>query len=264
MPVKSRGLALLTVTGFAVALTACSSGGSSTSSPAAGHATAATAGTPATAAASGTASGGPAVNSPASGLPATASATASAAVPAGYKRVGGTAQGISVAVPASWADVDLAEESPAAAAKKLNVPGITATELTQDMTQLQKVHAIFVADVASAAAAPGNFARNLNAYCNDSGVTESGSAGVSLLRQSAQTELGNIASDITVQDENVGGIPGTMSTYEVHSANVGTLYGSQLGVLPKAGQACYVTLTGSSPQQKTGILAVAAATAQFP
>ena len=34
--------------------------------------------------------------------------------------------------------------------------------------------------------------------------------------------------------------------------------------LPKAGQACYVTLTGSSPQQKTGILAVAAATAQFP
>jgi hypothetical protein len=167
-----------------------------------------------------------------------------------------------VAVPASWATVDLSELSPAAGAKKLDVRGITASEVTQDMTQLQKVHGIFVADIAPAT--PGSFIRNLSAFCQDSYVTESGSAGVSLLKQSAHTELSTFASDITVQDENVGGIPGVMSTYELHSPNVGTIYGSQLEVLPTAGRGCYVTLTESTPQQKTGILAVAAATAQFP
>ena len=158
MSVKSSGLALLAVTSIAVALAACSSTG------------AGKVGASATVAATGAAS------TSASAAASTGAATTAAAIPTGYHRVGGSVSGISLAVPKSWVSVNLAKQSIESAASKLDVPGLNASTLVQDMQSLQKDHAIFAFDIASAASNPNHYVRNLNAYCLPSGITDTGTA----------------------------------------------------------------------------------------
>jgi hypothetical protein len=250
VPVSSRGLALLAITGLTITLTSCSSAGSATT------------------AASGTAASGTAAASSAgSTAPPTASASASpsvaVAVPAGYQRIGGAEQGISVAVPASWVVVDPDQQSIDSGANKLKVAGLSATQVSQDLTELQKVHGVIAVDIASAVADHGKFARTVNAYCGESGVTDTGSGGIPLIKAGAKDEIGSIGSHITQQDTEIGGVPGVQTSYQLKSATIGTLYGSQLEVLPKPSVACFVTLSAITPGQLS-VLAVAAKTAQFP
>jgi hypothetical protein len=186
-------------------------------------------------------------------------------VPAGYTRVGGAAQGISVAVPASWVAVDLAKEAIDSAASKLGLSGLSAAAIMQDMQSLQKLHAIFVVDVKSGIDSPQKFASNLNAYCVASGVTDVGTASIPLLKAEAAGEFEKIgATHVTQQDLEIGGVPGVETSYQLSSSSEGTLYGSQLEVLPKPDKACFVTLTVSQGESAGNVLSVAAATAQFP
>ena len=247
MRIRVVGLALPVVIGMTVAVTSCGSA-PATVQPAA----------PATPSASGSAvSGSPAASSAASSSPA--------AVPAGYTRIGGATQGISVAAPASWAVVDPTKESINNAASKLDVPGLSAATLAQDLQTMQKLHGIMVVDGKSAVDDPNHFARNLNEYCASSGVTDTGSAGVQLLRSGAVAEFQQMgATNVTQKDIEVGGVPGLETSYQLNSPNVGTLYGSQLEVLPKANVACFVTLSVDASEPAGNILSVAAATAQFP
>lgn len=247
MRIRVVGLVLPVVIGMTAAVTSCGST-PATVTPAA----------PATSSASASAvSGRPVASSAASGAPAS--------VPAGYTRIGGAAQGISVAAPASWAVVDPTRESAKNAASKLAVPGLSAATLAQDLEQMQKLHGIMVVDAKSAVDDPSHFARNLNAYCNPSGVTDTGSAGLQLLRTGAAAEFQQIgATNVTQKDTEIGGVPGLETSYQLNSPNVGTLYGSQLEVLPKPNVACFVTLSVDASEPAGSILSVAAATAQFP
>jgi hypothetical protein len=206
---------------------------------------------------------GSAVSGSPTGSPAASSSPAS--VPAGYTRVGGAAQGISVAAPASWAVIDPTKESMDSAASKLDVPGLSATTLVQDLETMQKLHGIMVVDAKSAVDDPHQFARNLNAYCSASGVTDAGSAGLQLLRTSAAAGFEKIgATHITQKDLEIGGVPGVQTSYQLSSPNVGTIYTSQLEVLPKPNDVCFVTLTFDADESAGSILSTAAATAQFP
>jgi hypothetical protein len=233
------------VIGIGMAVTACG-GAPGTVKPSAS----------ATQSASATASGSTAA-SPA----ATASAVA---VPAGYTRVGGAAQGISIAAPTSWAAMNLAKETIASAASKAGLSGISAATLVQDMTSLQNLHAVIVYDVKDAVDSPNHVAPNLNAYCVNSGVTDVGAAGVPLIKTSAVAELGKLgATHITQQELEIGGVPGVETSYQVHSSSVGTIYGSQLEVLPKPEKLCFVTVTGNG-ESESSVVSTAAATAQFP
>lgn len=244
MSVRSSGLALLTVTSIAVALTACSSTG-------AGEATA-----------TGSATGG--ASTSASPVASTGAATTAAAIPTGYQRVGGSVSGISLAVPNSWVSVNLAKQSVASAANKLDVPGLNASTIEQDLQSLQKDHAVFAFDVASGASNANHYVRNLNAYCLSSGITNTGRAGVPFLTQATKSELSTIASDITQHDVMIGGVPGLETSYKLNSASGADVQGAQLEVLPKPDVICTVTLSFSSPETAGNYLAVAAATAQFP
>jgi hypothetical protein len=233
------------VIGIGMAVTACG-GAPGTVKPSAS----------ATQSASATASGSTAA-SPA----ATASAVA---VPAGYTRVGGAAQGISIAAPTSWAAMNLAKETIASAASKAGLSGISAATLVQAMTSLQNLHAVIVYDVKDAVDSPNHVAPNLNAYCVNSGVTDVGAAGVPLIKTSAVAELGKLgATHITQQELEIGGVPGAETSYQVHSSSVGTIYGSQLEVLPKPEKLCFVTVTGNG-ESASSVVSTAAATAQFP
>ena len=244
MHIRVGRSAVPVVIGISVAVTACSSA-PGTVKPAVS----------ATHSASATASGGPAASPAAS--------SSAAPVPAGYTRVGGAAQGISIAAPTSWVAVNLAKQSIQSAANSADLKGISSAELVQDMTSLQKLHGIIVFDVASAV--DGHFARNLNAYCSTSGVTEVGAAAVPLVKEEAAAEFQKLdSSHITQRELEIGGVPGVDTSYQVYSSSQGTIYGSQLEVLPAPDKICFVTVTDGKGESDGSVVSTAAATAQFP
>jgi hypothetical protein len=208
----------------------------------------------------------PASTAPAS--PASSSAASSTpvatGVPAGHQRVGGSAQGVSFAVPSSWAVVNLAKETVQQAAQKLGLQGVSPAQLIQDMQSLQQLHGLVVVDVKSAVDSPQHFATTLNAYCTSSGVTDTGTASLPLLRQETIAGMQQIhAGHISVKDVEVGGIPGLQTSYTLSSSSAGTLEGQQLEVLPKPDRACFLTLTAAKGQLPSSVLPVVAATAIF-
>lgn len=210
---------------------------------------------------------GAAITSCGSGSPpaSTAAPGSAGSAPAGYTRVGGAAQGISIAAPASWIGINLARETIAGAASKIGLKGVSATTLVQSMESLQKQHPVFVFDVKSAADGPRHFARNLNAYCVASGVNDAGAAAVPLIKSEAATGFGRVgAAHVTQKDLQIGGMPGVETSYQLSSSSAGTIFGSQLEVAPKPDKACFVTLTVATGQSADNILSVAAATARFP
>ena len=220
--------------------------------------TAASATSPAARTSVSSATASPAASSPASATPVATS------VPAGYQRVGGSAQGVSFAVPSSWAAVNLAKETVEQAAQKLGLQGVSPAQLIQDMQSLQKLHGLIVVDVKSAVDSPRHFATTLNAYCTSSGVTDTGTAALPLLRQEAIAGMQQIhAGHISVKNVEVGGVPGLQTSYTLSSSSAGTLDGAQLEVLPKPDRACFLTLTAAQGQFPSAVLPVVAATAIF-
>src|SRR5258708_9496876 len=215
--------------------------------------------------------GGSASTTPPSSSPltsASASATSPASpppvVPAEYQGIGGAAQGVSVAVPSSWVAVNFAEQSLQDAIKKIGLHGVSQATLTRDLQGLQKLHALYAVDIISTASSPGHFATNINAYCTNSGMTESGRAVVAILRQSAATEMRPINPHILSQTAiNVGGIPGVDTSYSLSTSGAGTLHAAQLEVLPKPDRACFVTLTAAG-QVPRAVLAHIARSVRYP
>jgi hypothetical protein len=243
------GLVLPVVIGIGVAVTACS-GAPGTAQPTVS----------ATRSAANVAALGGSAASPA------ASGSASA-VPAGYKRVGGAAEGISVAVPGSWVPVNLTEETAASAASRLGLFGkVTASEIAQAVEIWQQWHGIFVLDVKYGVANPEKFIPNLNAYCHASGTADVGADAVLLVKAAVvsvyENKLG--ATHLTQKDLTIGGVPGFETSYQLRTTKMGTVHQSQLVVLPKPGVGCFVTVTVGEGIPAGNVLSTAAATAQFP
>ena len=71
------------------------------------------------------------------------------------------------------------------------------------------------------------------------------------------------ATHITQKDLEIGGVPGVETSYQLNSPSEGTIYGSQLEVLPKPDKACFVTVTDGKGESEGNVLGAAAATAQF-
>jgi hypothetical protein len=236
------------IIGIGFAVTACSSSPPGTGQPAVSQTQSAS---------SAAASASPTASAVASG--------SAALVPAGYTRVGGVTQGISIATPASWVAVNLATSSIASATKELGLKGISASTAVQDLETMQKLHAVVLYDIATGVKSSQHFTPNISAYCVVSDVTDVGAAGVPLLKQGAAAEFGQSgATHITQKDIEIGGVPGVETSYQLSSSGAGVIDGSQLEVLPKPDKGCFVTLTSGQGQPEGNVLRVAAATAQFP
>ncbi len=191
------------------------------------------------------ASSSPTTGPPAGAAPA-APASASAAVPAGYQRIGGAAQGLSLAVPSSWVTINFAQQSIQQGLRKVGLHGASQATLTQAMQALQKLHGLYAVDIKSMASSPGHFATTISVYCVTSGITETGSAGVPILRQEMAAQLPQVgARHLNQTDVEVGGIPGVQTAYTLSTSAAGTLHAAQLEVLPKPDRACFVTLTAA-------------------
>jgi hypothetical protein len=200
------------------------------------------------------------------GLAAAVSAcggSASTTQTSGSQRIGGAAQGMSLAVPSSWVTVNFAQQTMREAIRKIGLHGISQATLTRDMQALQKLHAVYAVDTKSTVGSSGHFATNINAYCTNSGITQSGSAGVPILRQSALTELQQIGGqNLSQADLKVGGVPGVQTSYTLSTSGAGTLHAAQLEVLPKPDRACFVTLT-TAGQLPSAVLARIAPSVQY-
>jgi len=233
-PVKASVLsAAVAAIGLAALVSACGSAASSTSQPPSAPATSAPA--------SASAPASPSTVPQGSALPP-------GGTPAGYQRIGGPVQGLTVAVPSSWVMVNLGVQSLREAIKKVGLHGADQATLTQTLQALQKLHAVYAVDDSSVASSPANFATNVNAYCINSGMTDSGSASVPLIRRLAVAELQRVgAQNITQQDVEIGGLPGVRTFYTLSTSAAGTLHAAQLEVLPKPERACFVTLTAAGP-----------------
>ena len=132
-----------------------------------------------------------------------------APVPAGYTRVGGAAQGISIAAPASWVAINPAKQTIQSAANSADLKGISSAELVQDITSLQKLHGIIVFDVKSAAGRSLRPATSTPTAA-PSGVTEEGRrGGVPLVRQEGggRIQAAGLATHIAQRDLEIGGVP---------------------------------------------------------
>jgi hypothetical protein len=247
---KGSFLAVSAAVGLAAAISAC--GGSSPSaSPASPARSPGSQASPATSA------------GPSPGASATGGATSPAA--GAYQRIGGSAQGVSLAIPSSWVTVDLAEMNVKQAEKRMQIKGVSSETVDSSLQSLKKLDGLMAEDGSSAASAPGHFATNLNAYCLASGVTETGSAGLSSLRQTITQEFQQDlhAQNIKIVDANLGGVPGLETSYTVQSVSAGTLHATQLEVRPRAGRACYVTVTAAG-QVPGAVVQAAESTMQYP
>lgn len=196
-----------------------------------------------------------------SGTSATGGGTSA---PAGYQRIGGSAQGVSLAIPSSWVTVDLAELNIAQAEKRMQIKGVSNDTVDSSLQSLKKLKGLMAEDGDSATTAPGHFATNLNAYCLASGVQESGSAGLSAMRQAIAQEFRQElhAQNIKIVNDTLGGVPGLKTSYTLQSTSAGTLHATQLEVLPKAGRACYVTVTAAG-QVPSAVVKTAESTMQY-
>lgn len=162
--------------------------------------------------------------------------------------MGGAAQGISLDIPTSWVAVNFSKQSLQQAIKLFGLTGSTQNVFTQELEPLVKAHAAYAADIKDAASAPGHFVTNINGYCASSGVKQTGSAGVTSLGQAWASQLQQLgAQNVTQTGVQLGGVAGEESSYTLSASSAITLHATQLEVLPKAGKACYVTLTAAGP-----------------
>jgi hypothetical protein len=232
------GLTTLAAVAIAAAVTSCTSGSTPRSAT----------------------SSAPAV-SPAAASPAPASPGSPGP---GYQPIGGPAQGVSVDVPSSWQTVDFSRLSVQQAFSQLVLPGVSESQFAQELQPLANVRGVMAIDTsADVQTRDGDFAPSVNAYCTSSGITQSGSAGVSFLRQTTQTTLTQELATITSQTSTeFGGVAGVENVYDSSPAPGVNVYAAQLAALPASGRACYVTL--SAPGDLPSLaLAEAVSTVQF-
>lgn len=208
----------------------------------------------------------PASSPPAAPSAATSPAPASpAGTGRGYQPIGSAVQGVSVDVPGSWHTVDFSQLTVQQAFSQLALPGVTESQFAQELQPLANSHGVMAIDTsADVQTHDGDFAPTVNAYCNSSGTMQSGSAGVSFLRQATQSTLTQELATITSQtDTQIGGVPGLENVYDSSPAPGVIVYAAQLAALPASGRACYVTL--SAPGDLPSVaLAEAISTVQFP
>ena len=172
-----------------------------------------------------------------------------------------------MAVPDSWVPVNLTEGTAASAASRLGLFGkVTASEFAQAVEIWQQWHGIFVLDVKYGVANPEKFTPNLNAYCHASGTADVGADAVLIFKPAVvsvyENKLGG--THLTQKDLTIGGVPGFETSYQLSTSKMGTVYQSQLVVLPKPGVACFVTVSAGGGVPAGNVISTAAATAQFP
>lgn len=104
--------------------------------------------------------GASATPSPGSGPPESA-----APVPEGFKRIGGPANGVTVAIPKGWVALDLTKDDLDKGLKNSGLTGPTLEQAKKSLQTLVDNNGIWASDTGSAKTSKNGFPTNLNAFC---------------------------------------------------------------------------------------------------
>jgi hypothetical protein len=171
------------------------------------------------------------------------------AAPAGYQTVGGSQQGVSLAVPSSWKAVAFPQDSTSKAASTIGLPAADEKSLETDILEpLAKLKALYAFNTPGVIKLSGGefFGANVNAYCTSSGVSDQGSAALSQIQSEATQQLKTLPATVGAsKDLTLGGIPGLEIDYSPVSPApaIPTVNAVELVTAPSSGEACFAFLT---------------------
>jgi hypothetical protein len=175
---------------------------------------------------SGCSSGGPAKQAP--GLP----------LPAGFKRIGGPANGLSVGVPEAWTVFDPDEED---VRQRLAEGGLSGRSLDEAMAMIQEIKArkaIYALDPESAKQSPRQFPTNINGFCQER-IGASADALIDLVKKQLATVN---ASVIDARQVPLTTTTAVRVKYVMPRQGV-LIRGSQYYVPLDNGKTCIITIT---------------------
>ncbi|MEU8384211.1 hypothetical protein [Streptosporangium sp. NPDC048865] len=103
---------------------------------------------------------------PSAAVTPTATPTEGAApVPEGFKRIGGPANGVTVAIPEKWVALDLTKDDLDEGLKNSGLSGPTLEQAKKSLETLVDNNGLWASDAASAKRSRNGFPTNLNAFC---------------------------------------------------------------------------------------------------
>ncbi|MFD0684972.1 hypothetical protein [Actinomadura fibrosa] len=159
------------------------------------------------------------------------------AVPAGWTTLGGPENGVRMAVPPGWIEIDLTGGEAEKGLKALNLQGANEELLRRSFALLEKQKAVYAVESESA---QRGYATNVNALCVPSAATS-----VEALETGTRAGMSQLnAQDVEITRTTVAGRPGIRTTYTLQSA-AGTLAGRQVQVAAD-GRTCSLTVTAKS------------------
>lgn len=164
-----------------------------------------------------------------------ASEGASPADPPGFKRFGGPANGVSVAVPETWTTLDLSKDDPKSALAGVGLSSQTLEQVGRNLRPLVSAKAIWAAETEALKNAP--FATNLNGFCQPS----SGFTADTLIAK-AREQFDRINAEVSEAAETrVGAVRAVRLVYTVTTGGR-RINGTQYHV-PFGRRTCVVTLS---------------------
>ncbi|WP_406314450.1 DUF1795 domain-containing protein [Streptosporangium sp. NBC_01639] len=168
--------------------------------------------------------------------PATATGQGGAA-PEGFDRIGGPANGLTVAFPASWVALDLTKDDLEQGLKRSGLSGQALEQAEQGLRPLVTNKAVWAFDPGSRRSSPNKFTTNLNGYCQPSATTSAEE-----LISAARKELEQLkAKVIQTSTPQIGGVKAARLVYTFPAGGV-QIRGTQF-YLPASGKTCTLTLS---------------------
>lgn len=171
-----------------------------------------------------------------------------AAVPDGWKKIGSSVNGLSVAIPKGWVGIDPTAADLKKGLERAGIKGPSLTTLESNLEQLKGLNALFAVDSATASS---GYATNLNGFC------ENISAPIAKMKDDARNDLTQVgATNVEITETTVAGQPAVRLHYHV-KVGYGALEGLQVQIPVAGGKTCVLTVTaleGAFPSSADQIL----------
>ena len=166
-------------------------------------------------------------SAPAASPSESSSAYSGAAVPDGWKKIGSSVNGFSVAIPKGWVDIDLTASDLKEGLDKAGIEGPSQATLESSLNQLKGLNSLYAVDSSTTSS---GFATNFNGFC------QSLSKPIYQMKNDAKVSLTGVgATNLEVTETTVAGSPAVKATYNLKAA-IGLLEGMQVQVPYDRGQ----------------------------
>jgi hypothetical protein len=161
-------------------------------------------------------------------------AYAGASIPDGWKKIGSSVNGFTVAIPKGWVDIDLTASDLKEGLAKAGIEGPSQATLESSLEQLKGLNSLYAVDSSTTSS---GFATNFNGFCQNA------SKPIYQMKNDAKVSLTNVgATNLEVTETSVGGNAAVRATYNLKSA-LGLLEGVQVQVPVADGKTCVLTIT---------------------